>query len=154
GQFLSATPPQGTTFAYSVVRFTAAYDNALTHEYAETATDPFLRDLKGWTTAGQEQEIADLCEGYVTTHYQTPYVAQRWGPLVDLEVALLWDNASNGCMLSRGLEYWSSTTGKHTVQGAILTQYSSLGGPGSPLGSPTTEEETVSGQRVSYFEHG
>src|SRR5262249_8804166 len=57
GQFLSATPPQGTTFAYSVVRFTAAYDNALTHEYAETATDPFLRDLKGWTTAGQEQEI-------------------------------------------------------------------------------------------------
>jgi hypothetical protein len=39
-----------------------------------------------------------------------------------------------------GSIYWSPTTGAHAVHGAILAHYRAIGGPGSPLGYPVTDE--------------
>jgi uncharacterized protein with LGFP repeats len=50
--------------------------------------------------------------------------------------------------------YWSSSTSAREVHGAILTRYLSLGGSGSRLGLPVSDEFEVSGGRRSNFQHG
>jgi uncharacterized protein with LGFP repeats len=50
--------------------------------------------------------------------------------------------------------YWTSTTGAHYVIGAILGRYLSLGGTGSRLGVPVSDEYAISGGRRSDFQHG
>lgn len=50
--------------------------------------------------------------------------------------------------------YWSSATGAHEVHGAILTRYLSLGGTGSRLGLPVSDEYSVAVGRRSDFQHG
>ncbi|MCU1687246.1 MAG: hypothetical protein JWQ81_7985 [Amycolatopsis sp.] len=40
----------------------------------------------------------------------------------------------------RGAIYWTPTTGAHAVHGDIYKDYKALGGPGGPLGYPTTDE--------------
>ncbi|MCM3886954.1 GH25 family lysozyme [Frankia sp. R82] len=53
-----------------------------------------------------------------------------------------------------GWIYWSAATGAHEVHGKILSTYLGLGGSGSPLGLPTSDEYSVPGGRQSTFEHG
>jgi peptidoglycan/xylan/chitin deacetylase (PgdA/CDA1 family) len=50
--------------------------------------------------------------------------------------------------------YWGGATGAHEVNGAILGKYLSLGGSGSRLGLPTSDEFSVTGGRRSTFQHG
>ena len=53
-----------------------------------------------------------------------------------------------------GTIYWSSSTSAHEVHGAILRRYLSLGGTGSRLGLPVTDEFSVPVGRRSDFQHG
>ena len=53
-----------------------------------------------------------------------------------------------------GVIYWSAATGGHVVSGGIGALYSTMGGPTSYLGLPTSDEEGVPGGRVSYFQNG
>jgi uncharacterized protein with LGFP repeats len=53
-----------------------------------------------------------------------------------------------------GNVYSSSGNGTHEVHGSILTRYLALGGTGSRLGPPTSDEYTVSVGRRSNFKHG
>jgi uncharacterized protein with LGFP repeats len=50
--------------------------------------------------------------------------------------------------------YWSSTTGAREVHGPILTRYLSLGGSGSRLGLPVSDEYASGAGRRSDFQHG
>jgi uncharacterized protein with LGFP repeats len=52
----------------------------------------------------------------------------------------------------RGRILWSPDTGAHEVHGAILGRYLALGGPGSFLGYPTTDE-TMTPDGVGRFNH-
>lgn len=61
----------------------------------------------------------------------------------------------------RATIYWSSSSGAHEVHGAIRTRYHQLGGPGSFLGFPTSDESDIlqsngkpSGGKVSRFQGG
>lgn len=47
--------------------------------------------------------------------------------------------------------YYSGATGAHEVHGAILSTYLRLGGTGSRLGLPTSDEHRVTGGRRSNF---
>ncbi|MFI1169241.1 polysaccharide deacetylase family protein [Streptomyces sp. NPDC020801] len=71
-------------------------------------------------------------------------------PLSD-EVAVTGGRASQ---FQGGNVYWSSGTGAHEVHGAILTKYLSLGGSGSRLGLPVSDEFGISAGRRSNFQHG
>jgi uncharacterized protein with LGFP repeats len=53
-----------------------------------------------------------------------------------------------------GVIYWNPATGTHSVQGAIATRYTALGGEVSPLGLPTSDEYAVPGGRRSDFQRG
>jgi surface antigen len=46
---------------------------------------------------------------------------------------------------SGGDVYWSSGTGTHEVHGAILSDYRGLGGPGSQLGFPLSDQQAAPG---------
>ncbi|TNC28226.1 choice-of-anchor D domain-containing protein [Amycolatopsis alkalitolerans] len=51
-----------------------------------------------------------------------------------------------------GSIYWSAATGPHVVMGDILAKYKSIGGPGSSLGYPTTDE-TGTPDGVGRYNH-
>jgi uncharacterized protein with LGFP repeats len=53
-----------------------------------------------------------------------------------------------------GNVYWNKTNGAHEVHGKILARYLALGGTGSRLGPPTSDEYAVSVGRRSNFRHG
>ena len=53
-----------------------------------------------------------------------------------------------------GQVLWSPATGAHAVYGAIGQRYQALGGPGSPLGLPTTDEGPAGSGRSSAFQGG
>lgn len=54
-----------------------------------------------------------------------------------------------------GRVFWSGGTGAHLVAGAIGGNYQQNGGPGGPLGMPTSNEMALSnGGRYNTFEHG
>ncbi len=53
-----------------------------------------------------------------------------------------------------GNVYWSSGNGAYAVQGAILTRYLALGGTGSRLGPPVSDEYAVAEGRRSDFVGG
>ncbi|CAO5232039.1 GH25 family lysozyme [Frankia sp. AgKG'84/4] len=53
-----------------------------------------------------------------------------------------------------GWIYWHPATGAHVVNGRILQTYLGLGGSGSALGLPTSDEYSVPGGRQSDFQHG
>ena len=67
------------------------------------------------------------------------------------EVAVTGGRASQ---FQGGNVYWSESTGAHEVHGAILGRYLQLGGTGSRLGLPTSDEYTISTGRRSDFQHG
>jgi GH25 family lysozyme M1 (1,4-beta-N-acetylmuramidase) len=53
-----------------------------------------------------------------------------------------------------GRIYWHRDTGAHVVRGAILKKYLAMGGSGSRLGLPVTDEYAVTGGRESAFRFG
>jgi uncharacterized protein with LGFP repeats len=55
-----------------------------------------------------------------------------------------------------GAIYWTPATGAHEVHGDILREYRGLGGPGSFLGSPLSDEMTLPDGvgRINYFQGG
>jgi hypothetical protein len=53
-----------------------------------------------------------------------------------------------------GSVYWSTTTGAHSVQGAIRDKWASLGWQAGALGFPTTDEAPLAGGAVSHFQGG
>jgi uncharacterized protein with LGFP repeats len=67
------------------------------------------------------------------------------------EVAVTGGRASQ---FQGGNVYWSSTTGAHEVHGAILARYLSLGGTGSRLGLPVSDEYPITDGARSDFQHG
>jgi len=67
------------------------------------------------------------------------------------EVAVTVGRASQ---FQGGNVYWSSGNGTHEVHGAILARYLSLGGTGSRLGPPVSDEYAVAAGRRSNFKHG
>jgi glucose/arabinose dehydrogenase len=50
--------------------------------------------------------------------------------------------------------YWSPNTAAHLVIGAIHTRYRAIGGEGSALGYPTTDEGGAPNARFNHFQHG
>jgi glucose/arabinose dehydrogenase len=50
--------------------------------------------------------------------------------------------------------YWHPNTGPHLVVGAIHTRYRALGGEGSALGYPTTDEGGAPAGRFTHFQRG
>jgi hypothetical protein len=165
--YLHGRFPHVAPVYYSQIRYPDSYTDGLcpyllaaaTHEYAETATDPAANTDPAWTAdggrSGTASEIGDLCQQQEAQPYTTTSATGRQ----TFAVAPLWDNGSHACALSRGREFWSPATGKHTAQGAILVAYqasdpTALGGPGGPLGYPTSEEHAILGGRQSAFEHG
>lgn len=71
-------------------------------------------------------------------------------PLSD-EVAVTGGRASQ---FQGGNIYYSRATGAREVHGPILTRYLALGGTGSRLGLPLTDQFAVSGGARSNFQHG
>ncbi|MBF6137147.1 polysaccharide deacetylase family protein [Nocardia otitidiscaviarum] len=67
------------------------------------------------------------------------------------EVAVTGGRASQ---FEGGNVYWSATTGAHEVHGAILGRYLQIGGTGSRLGLPISDEYDIDGGRRSDFRHG
>lgn len=67
------------------------------------------------------------------------------------EVAVAVGRASQ---FQHGNVYWSSGNGAHEVSGAILTRYLALGGTGSRLGPPVSDEYVVPVGWRSDFKHG
>ncbi|MCU7731276.1 hypothetical protein ODJ79_46845, partial [Actinoplanes sp. KI2] len=59
-----------------------------------------------------------------------------------------------GSQFQHGNIYWTASTGAHEVHGAILGKYLSVGGMGSRLGAPTTDEYSIPTGRRSNFVHG
>ncbi|HEX7460874.1 MAG TPA: DUF4832 domain-containing protein [Dermatophilaceae bacterium] len=56
-----------------------------------------------------------------------------------------------------GVIDWSATTAAHEVHGSINSKYQALGGPGSALGLPVSDEQTApegGANRQSDFQHG
>src|SRR6266568_1195805 len=53
-----------------------------------------------------------------------------------------------------GTIYWSTASAAQEVHGAILGRYLQLGGTGSTLGLPTSDEYSITGGRRSDFKHG
>lgn len=50
---------------------------------------------------------------------------------------------------------YTSASGAHSVRGCIFKRYIELGGPiESGLGFPTSDEQSVTGGRISYFQFG
>jgi len=60
-----------------------------------------------------------------------------------------WYNRFQG-----GSIYWLAATGGHAVQGGIHTKYLSMGGEGSFLGYPKSDETKLTGGYGSQFQHG
>lgn len=143
------------------------------HEYAEAATDPVIFGTlsassalvgalgSGWHTRDSSkstpQEVADLCAGYdgypgdpAYHDYQDPYTGTYYS------LPLLWSNAANGCVTAAGKSYSSPASPyRHTVQGGILSEYQNvLLANGYPIGSPLSEEVSITGGAVSYFTGG
>lgn len=123
------------------------------HEYAEAATDPHA-DGSGWATdecwlstfcSWNFNEIGDLCN-------QT--VANIADAISFSAVQKLWDNYANDCVSGHGQDYYSSNTGKHTVQNQILDKYVLLGETSFVIGFPKSEEYPMAGGRVSDFQYG
>jgi SpoIID/LytB domain protein len=55
----------------------------------------------------------------------------------------------------RATIYFSGATGAHDLSGPVLERYKDEGGPGGPLGFPTTDVEVLAGGRErATFEHG
>jgi hypothetical protein len=169
--YLHGTSPQAERVIFSQIRYAGTYPDTAcadasmlptaTHEYAETATDPLVGPDPAWNTDarwfGTASEIGDLCGQFGANSYVSS--GGPGGPNAFFFVARLWDNASHSCALARGQEFYSSAAGKHTVQGAILRAYqgtdpTGLGGPGGPLGYPTSQEYSILGGRQSAFQHG
>lgn len=50
--------------------------------------------------------------------------------------------------------YWSPATAAHEVHGSILGRYLQLGGTGSSLGLPVSDQYAVASGRRSDFQHG
>jgi hypothetical protein len=167
--YRSGAYPSTKRIFFSVVRFPDTYpdvvcsslDAAATHEYAETATDPWAED-PAWATNGTAlfqrygAEIADLCQQWGAQLYVT---SGGVSGVQSFFVAPLWDNSTHTCATARGQEFWSPITGKHTVQGAILAAYQGAdptgeGGPGGPLGYPTSEAYPILGGWQAAFQHG
>jgi peptidoglycan/xylan/chitin deacetylase (PgdA/CDA1 family) len=67
------------------------------------------------------------------------------------EVAVSIGRASRS---QHGNVYWNSTNGAHEVHGGILARYLALGGTGSRLGPPTSDEYAVTVGWRSNFRHG
>ncbi|TDH56239.1 LGFP repeat-containing protein [Mycobacterium talmoniae] len=53
-----------------------------------------------------------------------------------------------------GAIYWSPLTGGHVIWGAIRGSWDSQGGPGGPLGYPTTDEIAFPDGWQQSFQHG
>lgn len=57
-----------------------------------------------------------------------------------------------GSNFQGGSVYWSAATDAHEAHGAILSRYLALGGAGSPVGFPTTDEVAAGAGRATYFQ--
>jgi uncharacterized protein with LGFP repeats len=53
-----------------------------------------------------------------------------------------------------GSVFWSGGTGAHVVIGGILARYDSIGGPGSYIGFPTSDEFPIYGGAQTNFSYG
>lgn len=71
-------------------------------------------------------------------------------PISD-EVAV---TGGRGSQFQGGNVYWSGPTGAHEVHGAILGRYLQLGGTGSRLGLPVSDEYPTSTGARNDFQHG
>lgn len=101
-----------------------------------------------WTPATGAHEV----HGVIRAKWeQLSWERGLLGYPVSDEVAVTGGRASQ---FQGGNVYWSESTGAHEVHGAILGRYLQLGGTGSRLGLPTSDEYTISTGRRSDFQHG
>ena len=73
-------------------------------------------------------------------------------PVSDTELATA--PGAHQTIFQGGWIYWHPETGAHEVHGAILKTYLGMGGSGSRLGLPITDEYSVPGGRESAFQFG
>jgi hypothetical protein len=101
-----------------------------------------------WTPQTRAHEIhGAICKKWASLNWERGFLGY---PISD-ETA-----AGNGRFnqFQGGSVYWSPGTGAHEVHGSILAHYLGLGGPGSYLGFPTTDETSEGTARCSAFTGG
>ncbi|MCW2620633.1 MAG: SpoIID/LytB domain, partial [Frankiales bacterium] len=108
----------------------------------------FVNGAIYWSPATGAQAV----QGLIQRHYQ-----QLGGATSVLGLPVSDEEAVQGGRQSRflaGRMYWSPGTGAREVHGLILDRYLGMGGPGSFLGLPTSDEFGVPGGRSSSFSGG
>ena len=115
GYFYSnETSPSGNVFADQTI-------NALSHEIAETVTDP---DLNAWGAGPPFNEVGDKCNASFDEHYATPYVTPWTGVQATAKVGYLYFSIQ---------KLWSPTNGGGCYSGysppAALIWQLGNGGP-------------------------
>jgi hypothetical protein len=93
--------------------------------------------------AGNTHPIQDY---YASLGGSTSYLSDPVGPVYPTAGGGMAEDFRGGSI------YWSPTTGPHAMRGAIVDHYKALGGPGSVLGYPTTDE-TVTPDGIGRFNH-
>jgi uncharacterized protein with LGFP repeats/glucose/arabinose dehydrogenase len=89
--------------------------------------------------------------GGILSKYDAYGGAARLGYPVTDEVGVAGGARST---FTGGSVFWSGGTGAHVVIGAILAKYDQIGGPGSYIGFPTSDEFGVSGGAQTNFSYG
>jgi hypothetical protein len=103
------------------------------HEYAESATDPFLETGEAaWNTKKEQYEIADICENGINELSDGSWVQG------------LWDNYKNECALSDPSPAWVYVIGEPTVRSLLTSTGATLDGLINPENMQTKY----------YFEYG
>jgi uncharacterized protein with LGFP repeats len=95
---------------------------------------------------------------YAATAYQTDYSGTnvQWilGAASSDEMDVPGVPGARMNTFEGGTIYWSPGTGAQVVYGAIGNLYQNMGGPLSYLGLPTTDELSIPGGRINYFQNG
>jgi hypothetical protein len=95
---------------------------------------------------------------YAITANETDYGGRDVQTVLGLPTAAMTEPVSDALKMTfhGGAIYWSPSTGAHAVYGLIGSSYTSLGGPESNLGLPTTDEEEIAGGigRFNDFQSG
>ena len=103
-----------------------------------------------WTaTRGAKAVEGELYSTWLTAGGRTGTLGL---PTAEMDCTLR--DAGCGQPFVKGAAYWSSGSGAHVVEGAILTRWRALGAENSPLGYPTSSEQAVTGGVRAAFQGG
>ncbi|ONH36227.1 glycoside hydrolase [Protofrankia sp. BMG5.30] len=110
----------------------------------------FEQGLLFWSVAtGVHEAHGGIGAKYLNLGGSNSFLGRPTSDEVDAETT-----GSRQSVFQGGRIYWSAATDAHEVHGAILNHYLSLGGAGSDLGLPISDEYPVGGGHQSAFQYG